>query len=281
MLRACGLSTDSTHMSRTAERVRELWQRRLLGGYDLDPAVALGDGFADLLISDYTNNAAPGSYNTGAVYVVYGGQFPTGSPTVFSAAAGDKLGTAGNDTLAGTSGDNQIVAGAGDDTITGGGGADVLYGGSGNDTFVLNASNVSAFAATSSSQSIMRVDGGTGLDVLRLDGSGITLDLTAITHADLRSVEHFDITGSGNNTLRLSMRDVFDLGSNNAFDVNNAATDTRVQLMITGDAGDAVQLTDLGSWTAGSTYSYGGETYRIYNAGNLQLLIDTAIVPTT
>ncbi|MCX7211505.1 MAG: GTP cyclohydrolase I FolE [Burkholderiales bacterium] len=47
MLRACGLSTDSTHMSRTPERVRELWQRRLLGGYDLDPAVALGDGFAD------------------------------------------------------------------------------------------------------------------------------------------------------------------------------------------------------------------------------------------
>ena len=47
MLRACGLSTDSTHMGRTPERVRELWQRRLLGGYDLDPAVALGDGFAD------------------------------------------------------------------------------------------------------------------------------------------------------------------------------------------------------------------------------------------
>ena len=240
-----------------------------------------GDGFADLLISDYTNNAAPGSFNTGAVYVVYGGQFPTGSPTVFSAAAGDKLGTAGNDTLAGTSGNNQILGGQGNDTISGNGGADVLYGGSGNDTMVLNASNVTAFAATSSSQSIMRVDGGTGLDVLRLDGSGITLDLTAITHADLRSVEHFDITGSGNNTLRLSMRDVFDLGSNNSFDVNNAATDTRVQLMITGDAGDAVQLTDLGSWTAGSTYSYGGETYRIYNAGNLQLLIDTAIVPTT
>jgi hypothetical protein len=240
-----------------------------------------GDGFADLLISDYTNNAAPGSFNTGAVYVVYGGQFPTGAPTVFDAASGDKLGTAGNDTLAGTNGNNQILGGQGNDTISGNGGADVLYGGSGNDTMVLNASNVTAFAATSSSQSIMRVDGGTGLDVLRLDGSGITLDLTAITHADLRSVEHFDITGSGNNTLRLSMRDVFDLGSNNAFDVNNAATDTRVQLMVTGDAGDAVQLTDLVSWTAGSTYSYGGETYRIYNANNMQLLIDTAIVPTT
>jgi GTP cyclohydrolase I len=34
-------------MGRTPQRVRELWQRRLLGGYDLDPATALGDGFAD------------------------------------------------------------------------------------------------------------------------------------------------------------------------------------------------------------------------------------------
>lgn len=27
--------------------VRELWQRRLLGGYELDPATALGEGFED------------------------------------------------------------------------------------------------------------------------------------------------------------------------------------------------------------------------------------------
>jgi GTP cyclohydrolase I len=47
LLRACGLSPDAKHMGRTPQRVRELWQRRLLGGYDLDPADALGDGFAD------------------------------------------------------------------------------------------------------------------------------------------------------------------------------------------------------------------------------------------
>jgi len=34
-------------MGRTTERVRELWQRRLLGGYALDPAEALGAGFDD------------------------------------------------------------------------------------------------------------------------------------------------------------------------------------------------------------------------------------------
>jgi GTP cyclohydrolase I len=47
LLTACGIAPDSTHMGRTPQRVRELWQRRLLGGYDLDPATALGDGFAD------------------------------------------------------------------------------------------------------------------------------------------------------------------------------------------------------------------------------------------
>jgi GTP cyclohydrolase I len=47
LLSACGIAPDDAHMARTPQRVRELWQRRLLGGYDLDPAAALGDGFAD------------------------------------------------------------------------------------------------------------------------------------------------------------------------------------------------------------------------------------------
>lgn len=47
LLRACGVSPDTVHTGRTATRVRELWQRRLLGGYDMDPAEALGEGFAD------------------------------------------------------------------------------------------------------------------------------------------------------------------------------------------------------------------------------------------
>lgn len=47
LLGACGISPDTAHMGRTAQRVRELWQKRLLGGYDLDPAEALGEGFED------------------------------------------------------------------------------------------------------------------------------------------------------------------------------------------------------------------------------------------
>jgi len=47
LLRASGIEPDSSHTGRTAQRVRELWQRRLLGGYQMHPAEALGEGFED------------------------------------------------------------------------------------------------------------------------------------------------------------------------------------------------------------------------------------------
>ena len=47
LLTACGIQADGAHTGNTARRVRELWQRRLLGGYELDPAEALGEGFED------------------------------------------------------------------------------------------------------------------------------------------------------------------------------------------------------------------------------------------
>jgi GTP cyclohydrolase IA len=47
LLKACGLSAAGVHTGHTPRRVRELWERRLLGGYALDPAEVLGAGFAD------------------------------------------------------------------------------------------------------------------------------------------------------------------------------------------------------------------------------------------
>lgn len=48
MLQASGLDIDTVHTGRTAQRVCELWQKRLLDGYDADPAEALGLGFDDV-----------------------------------------------------------------------------------------------------------------------------------------------------------------------------------------------------------------------------------------
>ena len=47
LLSACGISPDSPHTSKTAQRVRELWEKRLLGGYAIEPGAALGEGFED------------------------------------------------------------------------------------------------------------------------------------------------------------------------------------------------------------------------------------------
>ena len=47
LLQASGVAPDSVHPGKTARRVRELWEKRLLGGYELDPGEALGEGFVD------------------------------------------------------------------------------------------------------------------------------------------------------------------------------------------------------------------------------------------
>jgi len=47
LLAASGLAPDSKHLGRTPERVADLWQRRLLGGYGQDVAEILGQGFED------------------------------------------------------------------------------------------------------------------------------------------------------------------------------------------------------------------------------------------
>lgn len=47
LMRACGVPAEGQHTGKTPRRVRELWEKRLLGGYALDPAEVLGEGFAD------------------------------------------------------------------------------------------------------------------------------------------------------------------------------------------------------------------------------------------
>jgi len=46
LLAACGVAGDP-HVQKTAQRVRALWESRLLGGYGQDIGDVLGDGFAD------------------------------------------------------------------------------------------------------------------------------------------------------------------------------------------------------------------------------------------
>jgi hypothetical protein len=247
-----------------------------------------GDGFADLMIGSQQGEAVGAVAGAGVVRVVYGGVDKLESMT-FQPGSGDDIGTTGADTLTGTSGNNQLVGGDGNDVLTGNGGADVLYGGRGNDTIVGNADNVAKMSLSGTAQAIARIDGGSGIDTFQLAGAGILLDLSLVSGPAIQNIEKIDLTGSGNNTLKLSLADMLQsFDDSNVFNSSNttsglAAKVTKNQLMVDGDAGDKVVLSDLANWTASATSVVAnGQTYAVYDhiSSAQQLLIDNRVAVT-
>ncbi|MCP1652690.1 Ig-like domain-containing protein [Pseudomonas nitroreducens] len=134
-------------------------------------------------------------------------------------------------------------------------------------------------------QDSAHIFGSSGLDTLKLTGANQVLDLTQLSgdngQAKISSIEKFDITGTGDNTLKLSLNDVLHLGETDLFQ-----KDGKVQVMVDGDAGDKVELHDLhdhgsfsGGWQSAGTTDIGGVTYQVYNYGELdaELLIKQAV----
>jgi len=124
------------------------------------------------------------------------------------------------------------------------------------------------------------INGGAGVDTLTLTGANQVLDLTAIT-GRLESIEIIDITGSGNNTLKLSLGDVLEQGETSLF-----TNDETVQMMVKGDAGDVVNLDDLlpdgtdpGDWATAGTATVAGVTYNVFQHSTLdaQLLVQDGV----
>ncbi len=197
------------------------------------------DGFDDLIVGARFGD--DGGTNAGEAYVVLGGAFGHGSTPV---------------TTAGTTASEMLIGGLGDDTLTGGGGADVLRGGAGSD--VLGVSDLS-FAD---------VDGGTGIDTLRLDGAGLSLDLAATLPAEITSIEKIDLTGSGNNTLTVDKLSVLD--------ITEERTDGTGVLTVLGNAGDVVDVADAG-WFYQGSISDGGVTFERYANGAAELRVENGV----
>ncbi|WP_198286573.1 Ig-like domain-containing protein, partial [Pseudomonas chlororaphis] len=112
----------------------------------------------------------------------------------------------------------------------------------------------------------VQIEGNDGIDTLKLLGGGQTLELSALNDK-ISSVEIFDITGTGDNTLKLSLADVLENGAKNLF-----ADDDNVQLMVKGDTGDRVELSDLlgvdgmdtGDWSEKDQLTSDGVVYHVY-----------------
>jgi len=237
-----------------------------------------GDGLADLLVANP---------HYGETYVIFGAT--TGA---FADTQVDQLGGTGDDTLTGNTKSNVFVGGAGDDTFVGNGGADVLYGGAGDDVFLLKSSNVKAlfskFGMNGNTEHLARLDGGVGFDTLRLVGGGINLDLVKTANqgaggnestSRIESIERIDLTGTGDNTLSIGVRDVQDMAAMNLINSGNEAalgwTDGtyafpskvgRHQLVVDGNAGDVVNLGPAANgWENAGTVFTGGLRYDVYN----------------
>ena len=188
------------------------------------------DGFDDLIIG------APDAQPNSAIYVVFGGNFFTGEAVY--------LGTAGNDNLTGTTLAERFEAGDGNDRMTGLGAADIFHGDSGDD--IIAAADLD----------FQLVDGGAGSDILELTGESINLDL-ANFHDTIDGIETIDLTGSGDNTLTLTLPDLLSL------------SDTTDTFTVNGDAGDdVVGLSD--GWTDGGNdgdyriFTHNGTTLRVH-----------------
>jgi hypothetical protein len=108
-------------------------------------------------------------------------------------------------------------------------------------------------------------------DKLYLLGAEMHLDLSSLVAA--HSVTAVDLTGTGANTLKLSMDDV----------LRTASTDGVRTLVLTGDDNDKVVL-DQTEWShTGSMVDAAGHNYVVYSGSNdasVQLLIDQQMLTT-
>jgi hypothetical protein len=171
----------------------------------------------------------------------------TGGTTAYSVASDTvSLAVASTATAGfeGTSGANVMTGTTGNDVLVGNGGIDQIDAGSGNDKVVLNASNVSTLSAVNTGV----INGNEGVNTLKLSGSDMLLDMTlAAVQNKVYNFSVMDITGTGNNTLKLNMLNLQTLSG--AADNPNTAANENQMLVVHGDTGDAVILENTASWT--------------------------------
>ncbi len=199
-----------------------------------------GDGYADLLVGANGVDVTPSDGNTrnnvGEAYVLFGG--PAGLSTEVVAVPG----TDGDDVLNADGAATVVLAGAGDDVL-----------------------NIDGFGDTD----LLRFDGGSGTDTLRLANpdadTDLDLDLSTLADVRLSSIERIDISGEADNRLTLTRLDLLNL--------SEVRTEGRAELRVDGNAGDSVTASD-GGWVRSADVMIGSTMYRTFDNGNARLLVN-------
>ena len=197
-----------------------------------------GDGFDDLIVGA-TGADRNHNNNSGSSYIIFG-------RSDFSSGLLEIVGTSGDDILKGTSADERFEAGDGNDKLIGLGGADIFDGGAGNDKIQV------------ADLSFALVDGGAGVDVLHLAGTGLNLNL-ADSGDRISGIEIISLYSQGDrNTLTLTAADLLNLST------------TTNTLKVNGNVGGHIVVEDSG-WIDGG--SRGSGYYHEYTQGDAVLLV--------
>jgi len=118
------------------------------------------------------------------------------------------------------------------------------------------------------------------IDTLQLTDSGQLLDLTA-QNSSIESIEIIDITGSGDNILKLDLNALLQHGEKDLF-----IEDGKTQLLVKGNEGDVVQLkdilpegSDISEWQhQDGTVTVAGVEYNVYSHGDdAELLVQQGV----
>lgn len=223
----------------------------------------------------------------GSETVTVGTLNASGVPTV--------SGTSSADTMIG-SGASEFFNIAANSNATNNSGNDTVYAGGGDDKVTFNSFNLAS----------IDVDGGSGVNTLIIGGASDSLALDLTDSAVLSRVKNFsgiNITGTTvtstatatatNHTLKLD----WDAISRLSGTTDNPATygvDESKMLVVSGDAGDKVELANFAAWSVGtlrlaetlsaelgSGYNFlGGHTYKAYTLAGVTLFVDNAIETT-
>lgn len=156
----------------------------------------------------------------------------------------------------------EIYGGSGGDQINLMSGNGQAYGEGGNDTFTLQ--NAQAINHLETLTAGVKIDGGTGHDVIALQNGG-NINFGNVNAGLIENIEAINANNGSANTIDLSYNSVIQM------------TDSDNRLVIDTDTNDTVNFTNTSGNTFFNTgqHTNNGETYDVFTDGNITLLIDT------